>query len=311
MALSTSNLDRGLICKNQSRGNKRWPKDVLLWHALRRPFALTPEMCRVHKCEWEKIDMGIMGCRLCSTIHKCCIETCPVTQSQDATVCMLSGLCLTNTNFVQDDYSDRVAPYIFCSSNRAAKRLITPDQIREMATYVLLSHKAETAFGIEVRRRAQRMSNSITTLLENQQPNTETNVIRLLESIQGNFTQQNKLLCAFHTDLRKIVLEKIVTNVSHIINTCQWQWLKNIRPMELRMYVIGLIYLMRTGVSIFNIQVIPCVEYLAYLLPTENLLENMFDYKSKHITDIENKFKFFFRQISHETLLKLGLHTQA
>jgi len=38
------------------------------------------------------------------------------------------------------------------------------------------------------------------------------------------------------------------------------------------MYVVGLIYLMRSGVSIYNIQVIPCVPYLVYLLPTENLL---------------------------------------
>ena len=100
-------------------------------------------------------------------------------------------------------------------------------------------------------------------------------------------------------------------SVSHIINTCQWQWLRNIKPMELRMYVVGLIYLMRSGVCICRIQVIPCIPLLVYLLPTENLLETIFAFKSKHVTDIENKFKFYFRQMSHETLLKLGLHTRA
>ena len=154
------------------------------------------------------------------------------------------------------------------------------------------------------------MTNTLGSLLEKRAASTGTNAIALLEEVQKDFTHQNKLMCSFNTELRQIVLEKVVSSVSHVINTCQWQWLKNIKPMELRMYVVGLIYLMRSGVSIYNIQVIPCVPYLVYLLPTENLLENIFAYKSKHITDIENKFKFFFRQMSHETLLKLGLHAQ-
>jgi hypothetical protein len=290
---------------------KKLPADALLWRALRRPFALTPEMRHVHKCQWEKIDMGILGCKLCSAIHICSIDSCPSTQSNDATVCTLSGLCLTNKNFVQDDYSDRVAPYIFCASNRTAQRAVTPEQIREMAVYLLLSKQAETAFNIEVRRRAQRMTNSLALTLEDRSACAGANVIRLLEQTQRNFTQQNKLLCDFHPDIRKNVIERVVTSVSHIINTCQWQWLRNIKPMELRMYVVGLIYLMRSGVCICRIQVIPCIPLLVYLLPTENLLETTFAFKSKHVTDIENKFKFFFRQMSHETLLKLGLHTQA
>lgn len=297
--------------QTKEKYKKKLSADALLWLALRRPFTLTPEMCYLHKCQWEKIDMGILGCRLCSAIHVCSIDSCPSTQSQDATVCTLSGLCLTNKNFVQDDYSDRVAPYIFCTSNRTAQRAVTPEQIREMATHLLLSNQAETAFNVEIRRRAQRMTNSLTLILQDKSTCGEANVIRLLEHTQRDFTQQNKLLCDFHPDIRKHVIEKVVTSVSHIINTCQWQWLRNIKPMELRMYVVGLIYLMRSGVCICRIQVIPCIPLLVYLLPTENLLETIFAFKSKHVTDIENKFKFYFRQMSHETLLKLGLHTRA
>ena len=83
------------------------PREASLWRLLRRPFALTPAMGSVHKCQWEKIDMGLLGCTTCSAIHVCSIDTCPSIQSQDATVCLLSGLCLTNTNFVQEQYSDR------------------------------------------------------------------------------------------------------------------------------------------------------------------------------------------------------------
>jgi hypothetical protein len=291
------------------------PYTAVLWRALRRPFTLNPQMRHVHKCQWERIDMGVLGCSVCSTIHVCSIDTCPTTQSQDATVCLLSGVCLTSNNFVQEEYSDRVAPYIFCTSNRSERRSVTLDQIREMTTHLILSNDAKMAFDVEVRRRAQRMSNRMGLLIEKSVASVHpappaVNAIKLLEETQADFTSQNKLMCCYNVELRKIVIENVITSVSHIINTWQWQWLKNIKPMELRMYVVGLMYLMRSGISIYNIQVVPCIPHLVHLLPTENLLETIFDYKSKHITDIENKFKFYFRQMSHETLLKLGLHTQ-
>ena len=81
------------------------PREASLWRLLRRPFALTPAMGSVHKCQWEKIDMGLLGCTVCSAIHTCSIDTCPSIQNKDATVCLLSGLCLTNTNFVQEQYA--------------------------------------------------------------------------------------------------------------------------------------------------------------------------------------------------------------
>jgi len=164
-------------------------------------------MGSVHKCQWEKIDMSLLGCTTCSAIHVCSIDTCPSIQSQDATVCLLSGLCLTNTNFVQEQYSDRVAPYIFCVSNvsnRTGQRAITPEQIHEMATHVLLSKEARTAFHIEVRRRAQRMTNTLGSLLEKRAASTGTNAIALLEEVQKDFMHQNKLMCSFNTELRQI-----------------------------------------------------------------------------------------------------------
>ena len=284
--------------------------DALLWHALRSPFALTPNMRTLHKCQWEKIDMGILGCTLCGAIHICSIKHCPTIQSNDATVCLYSGLCLTNSNIKQEDYSDRVAPYIFCSSNRPARRSITPEQIEDIVTQILLSKQARSAFDIELRRRAHRISHGITVTLQQRDATTPCNVIHLIEELQTEFTHQNKLMCDFNADLRRVVIGKVKDSISHVLNTCQWEWVKNIKPLEIRMYIVGLVYLMRSGVRINNIQVIPCVSQLTYLLPTENLLETIFHYKSKHVTDIENKFKFFFRQMPRETLLKLGFHAR-
>ena len=77
--------------------------------------------------------------------------------------------------------------------------------------------------------------------------------------------------------------------------------------MEVKTYVVGLLYLMRAGVIVKNQQVITKVEILECLLPSENLLESIFGFKSKNITDIENRFKFFFRQISMQNLQKMCL----
>jgi hypothetical protein len=189
--------------------------------------------------------------------------------------------------------------------------MISPDQINEIVTHLLLSDDARAAFKTELRRRAHRITHEMTTLIENHTAGTPCNVICLLERVHQSFTNQNKLLCDFNPDLRVSIAATVVKHISHTINICQWQWIKNIKPVEVRMYIVGLMYLMRSGVNVHNVQVIPCIPLLTYLLPTENLLETMFQYKSKHITDIDNKFKFFFRQMPHETLQKMAFHARA
>jgi hypothetical protein len=282
--------------------------DISLWKMLRRPFPLVPRLCQVHQCEWEKICIDVLGCTICSKIHRCSEGNCNLIYTSEARVCEISGMCVYMGNPTNEDFSDRISPYFFCTSQKPFRRTITREQVEACVHSILLSTQSRKAYKIEVQRRSNKMSQYMLQNIESRYKNqSHVNVIDTLESVQALFSH-NKLLATFAYDLRFSVSSDIVDSIMRVLNTCQMQWPKNIKPMEVKIYIIGLMYLMRSGVTIHNIQVIPCKPIILYLLPSENLLDPLFQLKSKYITNIENKFKYFFRQISPNTLQEMGFH---
>ena len=69
--------------------------------------------------------------------------------------------------------------------------------------------------------------------------------------------------------------------------------------------VIGLLYLLRSGLVHKNMTVLPQYRSLAYLLPPENYI-NMFGVKSKIITECENIVKCHLRTLSDADIKDIG-----
>ena len=85
---------------------------VEAWLLLRSPFALTPLTMPHHKCQWERIDVDKSGCLLCSHVHVCGVNKCTnIVQTQDATVCEVTGLCIRTSNIVTTGFSEEVISY--------------------------------------------------------------------------------------------------------------------------------------------------------------------------------------------------------
>jgi hypothetical protein len=72
--------------------------------------------------------------------------------------------------------------------------------------------------------------------------------------------------------------------------------------------VIGLLYLLRSGLVHKNMTVLPRCRELAYLLPPENYI-NMFGVKSKIITECENIVKCHLRTLSDAEIKDIGYET--
>lgn len=72
--------------------------------------------------------------------------------------------------------------------------------------------------------------------------------------------------------------------------------------------VIGLLYLLRSGLVHKNMTVLPRCRALAYLLPPENYI-NMFGVKSKIITECENIVKCHLRTLSDAEIKDIGYET--
>ncbi len=319
---------------------------VKVWEQIRRPFPLTKAMKAFHKCQWEHIEVDVLGCLLCGNIHVCSIESCDCIEIADGMVCVLSGVCVKTKNFKQDEYCDRVMPYCFCENVNKPKRSIGMDKIESCLHELLCSPATKRAYYITTQREINKISTRYVKYVEsmqvvqcvqnncdrkantdanreantdaNREANTDANrednkkhfkhtstktcnVIEILENVMA-LGKKTRILCGFNEKLRIQCIDHIKHKILTILNFYQMHCNKGIKPMEIRTYVFGLVYLMRSGIVVNNIQVIAQSSVLNCILPTENLLESHLNFRSKCITDIENRIKFFFRQI-HPSLL--------
>ena len=76
-----------------------------LWTALRQPFVLPKASFGFHECQWERLDLDVLGCVLCGTIHACADGRCQNTEEvEDGHVCVLSGVVIREKRFVATEF---------------------------------------------------------------------------------------------------------------------------------------------------------------------------------------------------------------
>jgi hypothetical protein len=71
--------------------------------------------------------------------------------------------------------------------------------------------------------------------------------------------------------------------------------------------VTGLLYLMRAGLNVHSVTLLPSCPALHYLLPLESCLLHFFGIKSKCVTEIENMVKVNIRSIDRSSLQRFGM----
>jgi hypothetical protein len=98
---------------------------------------------------------------------------------------------------------------------------------------------------------------------------------------------------------------KWITRLIHVLHNISTSILTHTKQET---FVVGLLYLMRTGLVIHNTYVLPKCHALHRLLPLESHLQPHFGIKCKSITEIENLIKIQIRDIGASQVRKLGLH---
>ena len=71
-----------------------------------------------------------------------------------------------------------------------------------------------------------------------------------------------------------------------------------LKNSDVRAFVFGMLYLMCRGVVMNGVEILPRVEELRSVVPSENNVGQFLNFRSKSITETENKFKFLFRHAS-------------
>lgn len=266
---------------------------MILWRKIRKPFVLPIVAKGHHKCEWEEITSKIYGCKLCGTLHVCGHGECETVEIEDGHVCVISGVVVRTLLMKPElEYFDTV---LYTAGEITSDDGAFKAHYENISTYVheiLLSTKSREAHEFSVQKVKMAMTRELTERLN------EKDHRGMMLEMEATFVSQlrrHSIMLFYNEELRKQVAVRCISQLENTIGMCASSFRLNTKIHELRNTVFGLMYLMREGISYGNTCIIPKIPLLGDVLPVESSLMRFFDFKSKYITDIENKCKLFFR----------------
>lgn len=270
-----------------------------LWRELRKPFVFPSSSTGFHTCEWEQLDIDLFACKLCGHVHACrdlqCVDT---IETDDGTVCALSGVVIREKKYDVNEYQDTIDFTEFKPSYR---------------------HFEEEAIAVEIEFLIDRMINSKQTLRLLLKP-TAVKIERLMK--EKSIENLLHLSCSLshilnHSNMLQVTSDEYkhiyCESVKHckivlrsMVTTLGMAYKQN----ELTHIIVGMLYLMRSGIMFENLIILPKLNKLEYILPPENSLNSVFDIRAKYLTETENRIKFCLRSTSKHKLQISGFKEQ-
>lgn len=272
-----------------------------LWKYVRGPFFIV-QCNATSEHQWERYDCDKAGCLRCGSEHICCKniftnqDNCPLHENDDKSfTCTITGLTITSIRTSDSEYFEN---YTFTPAQPAqvaassANVTLKNDEIRDFVMLILqeflFNNKMRACKVRENQKRLQKIHTNTVRWLKaykvshpNQVPNLHSVIAQSLVLTKLNYTSSPTLelisFCAQHITKCVIDLDLVqsVTNKNHL--------------------VIGLLYLMKSGLCINNAYWLPKCTQLQFCLPQENSLEKIFGISIKTICETENHIKLILR----------------
>lgn len=274
---------------------------IRLWKLLRQPFPLTPSGRAYHACRYEAIDINIYGCVLCSNIHHCGPDVCQTCETEDAHVCVLSGIVVSKRiSNGSDEFTDTVLhPENLSMRSGDPTKTAHFDMMHGFIDELLLSATAHKTHAYEVSRMTTKLCDDMVSRYQECD-----DALTAFEQAWGVCKARFPVTVGFHANLREAVAVECKRHVRYAMSTCCSFFRLNVKQHELRNTVFGLLYLMKQGIRYQECQILAEVPELKFLLPLESSLDKFFKFRPKYITDIENKCKYMFRSQKNHTQIK-------
>lgn len=224
-------------------------------------------------------------------------------------VCEVTGFCIRKDNIVESVFRDEVVSFggIQAYSGDMRKQ----DSYCEIEMFVKDLLVSENAIKVNVTERmnyALKISNTIQKKINLQNLKNESYDIIDLVVRSLDIHKEVKKYQIFDIESRKRLCQKCCEQLKITIPICNKYLNMNIKKCDMRTIVYGLIFLMRSGIFIHDICVLPVLSELTQCLPNESNLLKYFGFRSKNITDIENKFKFHLRGVKRSDMQNMGFH---
>jgi len=264
---------------------------IELWRLLRTPFVLP----RVNHgtCNWETIDLGLLGCTVCGQVHRCHYDTCQTVGTECGEVCILSGVAVKTVYFPEDEYMETMN----LESNMRNPNLFNEHDhhaiVKQSVHEILTSSQAKKVHALQILKRLEKSLSIIRT--------PGSNILNKAFSCCKQF-ELHKKMPKFDLDARQALAKKCSHHVLYLLTKLVREFRMSLRINEIKSVVYGMLYLMRNGVQFDGICILKRFEELNTMLPTEVFLQKCVGLKPKLITDTENRIKFCLRNMSKSTL---------
>jgi hypothetical protein len=278
---------------------------IALWRSIADPFIMPPSIHRCQLRDWELLDCDVAGCTVCGKIHACKDETCPLVPYEGRQVCEVTGFCVRNQLYADNEYMDTVAN--IPKAHIPVHRTIHTEQIENWVGTVLCSERTRASLQSECHKRTARVKAIFLRLAKNYkaqgQPINLINLCTLTAHAMANIRKPRLM----DSQWLRVITAQCVEAAVFFCRT----FLDVLRctPPAVKMhgFVVGLLYLMRTGMCICeNVEIVPRIADLAYVLPSENQVKTLFKLSTKIMTEVENIIKMTLRRFSREQLLAMG-----
>jgi hypothetical protein len=263
-----------------------------IWRQARGPFHTLD--CG-DKHDWERYDAHKAGCLRCGIEHECSPHlidsVCPLAHLDDGSVCCtITGFVTPNVRYGKNEYVDHaVRP-----EEKAAT--IQPDIFDEVLGIVqwFLSGAVSVACKQdEVSRTLARCHSLTIKILKQHKMDTS-------KQPQSQLPCLPVILADTLHALRPRQCSRATAHLCHFCADHITKCLLNLRlggvPGKRVGLVVGLLYLMKQGLTIQNVQWLPRVPSLQQCLPHETCLEKMFKLSMKLVCETENEIKLALRQ---------------
>ena len=235
---------------------------------------------------------------------KCILTHFPNTKD-DHQACEITGCWILSRNF-QQGYTDTAMPSSTALSipTLATKQWVEGDQILRWLHTLIFSETSRQCIAREIRRLGDKAAAAFARVaraykVEGRDPD-----------VLGMFAQTRYALGSLRMPCRLAsqaefdeLAEVCVRAILNFTSAFKKVLMPHVPPAKMDYLVVGLIYLLRTGVVAFDtLQVVPRVPVLRRLLPMETSLKSQFRIPCKIITEVENITKIALKALDRRQL---------
>jgi hypothetical protein len=304
---------------------------------VRQPFVVPQSICS--HGDWENYDMHMAGCSKCGTMHLCLHATCShYTNVEGHSICHITGLCTKMLNFSELEYVDTIQPLTVPQQHARVARTVrlsrkkrfrniavsrapvvsvhpedTQDVIHDVVHScvhnILCSDQWVASNDIEYKRYTCKWSSSLTKVLRDFKKNTPGVLPTIPDIYSKTVASMGNTRVPLEGCLedRSVLASWCTEKIRHHLMILQCNFPEIIQPSRMRGTVVGLMYLMRCGIIVKGIVVLPRLDILHDILPLETHLPHMFGIKGKVITETENTVKQVLKNMSVNELVIYGM----